>query len=88
MSRLLDQQLERIKEAIFAGRRIEAIKLHREATGLGLKESKDAVEELEALLRQTEGHRFIAKPAAAGCFSIVCATLGISGGAIAAWLFG
>jgi ribosomal protein L7/L12 len=30
-----------------AGNKIEAIKLYREHTGLGLKESKDAVEALE-----------------------------------------
>ena len=35
---------------IFRGRKIEAIKLHREHTGLGLKEAKDAVEALEATL--------------------------------------
>ena len=31
-----------------AGKKIEAIKVYREATGLGLKEAKDAVEALEA----------------------------------------
>jgi ribosomal protein L7/L12 len=36
-----------IEEAVRAGRKLEAIKLYREMTGLGLKESKDAVEELE-----------------------------------------
>ncbi len=40
------QQLQDIKQSIFAGRKIEAIKLYREETGLGLKESKDAVEQL------------------------------------------
>jgi hypothetical protein len=33
------------------GRKIEAIKLYREATGLGLKEAKDAVEDMERSLR-------------------------------------
>jgi ribosomal protein L7/L12 len=31
-----------------AGRKIEAIKVYREATGVGLKEAKDAVEAMEA----------------------------------------
>ena len=35
-------------DALNAGNKIEAIKLVREATGLGLKEAKDAVERLEA----------------------------------------
>lgn len=35
-----------VLDALRAGNLIAAIKLHREHTGLGLKESKDAVEEL------------------------------------------
>jgi ribosomal protein L7/L12 len=35
-----------IGEALRAGNKIEAIKLYREHTGLGLKEAKDAVEEM------------------------------------------
>jgi ribosomal protein L7/L12 len=35
-------------ELLKAGRKIDAIKLHRERTGLGLKEAKDAVEALAA----------------------------------------
>ena len=34
-----------IRAQMRAGRKINAIKLYREATGLGLKESKDAVEQ-------------------------------------------
>ena len=36
-----------IESAIAAGRKIEAIKLMRDATGMGLKESKEAVEAME-----------------------------------------
>lgn len=39
-----------VDAAIRAGRLIEAIKLHREATGMGLKESKEAVEARRAEL--------------------------------------
>lgn len=39
-----------IRRALQAGRKIEAIKLVREQTGLGLKEAKDAVEAIEAAL--------------------------------------
>jgi len=35
---------ERIQAALDSGNKIEAIKLYREMTGLGLKEAKDAVE--------------------------------------------
>lgn len=40
-----------IAEAIRAGRKIEAIKLYRQAHGLGLKEAKDAVDAHEAAYR-------------------------------------
>ena len=38
-------------EMIKRGNLIEAIKLYREQTGLGLKEAKDAVDELQRRLR-------------------------------------
>jgi len=46
---LTPEQLERIREAALAGNKIQAIKLYREATNLGLAESKQAVEDLEAI---------------------------------------
>lgn len=68
-----NQQIESIKQAIFAGQKIEAIKLYREATGLGLKESKEAVEKLESELRATQGERFAKRGTSAGCFPVVVA---------------
>jgi ribosomal protein L7/L12 len=49
---LTDQTRDEINEAIFAGHKIEAIKLYREATGQGLKESKDFIEQLTETLRE------------------------------------
>ena len=40
-----------VVQALNSGRKIEAIKLHRERTGLGLAEAKDAVEEFERRYR-------------------------------------
>ena len=40
-----------VMEALRAGNKIGAIKLYREATGLGLKESLDAIEAFERKLR-------------------------------------
>ena len=37
---------DRVKALVAEGKKIQAIKLYREETGLGLKEAKDAVEEL------------------------------------------
>jgi len=51
--------LNEIRKAIFAGRKIEAIKLYREFSGLGLKEAKDAVEEIERKLRRESPGRFV-----------------------------
>ncbi len=63
----------KIKEALFTGQKILAIKLYREQTGVGLAEAKDAVEKLEADLRGSSPERFSAKPAGAGCMSLLLA---------------
>ena len=71
MNQLTEQQQQAITTEIFGGRKIEAIKLYREATGLGLKEAKDAVDGMEKDLRQREPNKF-AKPAGkSGCISVV-----------------
>lgn len=49
-----DDPLSAIKTATLSGRKIEAIKLYREAFGVGLAEAKSAVEHLETSLR-TQG---------------------------------
>ena len=52
----IDLQLGRDLEALLsAGRKIEAIKLVRERTGWGLKEAKEAVENLEGLMKRLNG---------------------------------
>lgn len=43
-----DVNLDEIAELLLQNKKIEAIKLYREQTGLGLKEAKDAVEAIEA----------------------------------------
>lgn len=54
---------DRVREAVTSGRKIEAIKLLREETGMGLKEAKHAVEELERSLGLP--------PAKTGCSGLV-----------------
>jgi ribosomal protein L7/L12 len=73
MSRpLSDEEVERIRTAIFAGRKIEAIKLYREAVGVGLKDAKDYIEALEVELRAKAPEQFSA-PAKRGCaIGIIC----------------
>lgn len=51
---LVDRSVqEQIRSLLLQGQKIEAIKIYREATGLGLKESKDAVEIVESELRSS-----------------------------------
>ena len=64
---LTDNQRQAIEAAIFAERKIQAIKLYREATGAGLAEAKDAVEKLETELRERHPEDFGPKPASTGC---------------------
>lgn len=69
--------------ALLAGNKIDAIKIVREATGLGLKESKDAVDAREKAL-VAQGHM---KPATAGCAGVLLFAIVLAGAAAgAAWL--
>jgi hypothetical protein len=67
------EKLDPIKEAIFSGQKITAIKLYREATGAGLADAKNDVEKIEAELRGTAPEEFKLKAAAAGkgCLNVV-----------------
>ena len=65
---LSDEAMTSLTDALLDGRKIEAIKLYREATGLGLKESKDEIEALEASLRAQFPDKFKTVPKGKGCF--------------------
>jgi len=56
-----------IADHVYAGRMINAIKLYREHTGQGLKESKDFIEALEKELRAKDPGKFTAPVAGKGC---------------------
>jgi hypothetical protein len=64
---LSPEQLDQIHNDLFAGRKINAIKLYREATNVGLKEAKDAVEAMADELYQRSPERFTRDPKAKGC---------------------
>jgi hypothetical protein len=72
-----EENLQQIRAALFAGRKIEAIKLHREATGMGLKQSKDFVDALDQQLRKTNPGDFSTAPAGKGCAGVVILGLGL-----------
>lgn len=67
---LSDAEMVAIREAIYAGRKIEAIKLYRQGSGQGLKEAKDFVEALEIELRCSSPERFAAPVGGGGCFGM------------------
>lgn len=62
-----------VADLLFAGRKIDAIKLYREQVkpGAGLKESKEAVEQLEAGLCAQHPEKFIAPAQKSGCTALL-----------------
>lgn len=53
-----EDRLTAISEALFSGRKIEAIKIYRRCAGVDLYEAKRAVEAIEADLRTTSPEKF------------------------------
>ena len=65
--------LSSVAGLLFAGRKIDAIKLYREQVkpGAGLAESKEAVEKLEAGLRVQHPEKFTAPAKKPGCTAVL-----------------
>ena len=76
-SELTDDVRQQILNALVAGRKIEAIKLYRAATGKGLKEAKDFID----LLAKEMGERGpeLLKNDRSGCMSNAVIVLMIGG---------
>lgn len=68
---LTPEQRQNFADALYAGRKIEAIKQLRQLSGLGLKESKDIIDHLEAELRAEHPERFTAPKKSGGCLALV-----------------
>lgn len=85
---LTDAHLKAITDALRAGNKIAAIKLHREATGMGLKESKEEVEAIEAGLRGKFPDQFPAKAQGKGCLALVAVLLLVGLAVSGRWLVG
>ncbi|MDQ8186968.1 ribosomal protein L7/L12 [Pelagicoccus sp. SDUM812002] len=67
--KLSDEQMNRLSEALEKGRKIDAIKAYRDATGIGLKDAKVAVEKLHADLHEQYPDRYPAPSTSVGCGS-------------------
>jgi hypothetical protein len=63
---LSDDDVERIMAAVFAGRKIEAIKIYRQATKATLKDALEFINALESRLRQESPEKF-SDPPKSGC---------------------
>ena len=70
---LNDQQKEEILKYLVEGRKIPAIKAYREATGMGLKEAKDVIDEWERKLRAEHPDKM--PQANSGCGAVIAAML-------------
>ncbi len=81
------QQIEEITGALAAGRKIEAIKIYREATGKGLKEAKDFIDALIPRLKEEDPQTYAKLSAGegSGCASVVLFCVGLAVGA-GAWI--
>lgn len=75
-------RMNEVTEHLFAGRKIQAIKVYREWKGTGLAEAKTEVEAIEARLRSEIPERFTASPGK-GCAGVLL--LGAVGSVV--WYF-
>lgn len=64
--RSFNDQSGALHELLFNGEKIKAIKLHREATGLSLREAKEQIDAMETALRQSHSGKFKAS-GGSGC---------------------
>ncbi len=76
-SELTDDIRQQILNAIIAGRKIEAIKLYRAATGKGLKEAKDFIDLLVEEMAERDPE--LLKNDRSGCMSNAVIVLMIGG---------
>jgi hypothetical protein len=74
---LTKEQIAAIAGALARGRQIEAIKLYREATGVGLKEAKDFVDALipRLLAEDPQKYATLARTGGRGCAKVVLIAL-------------
>ena len=62
---------QQVYDALFAGNKNEAIRLWRQLSGSGLKESKGFIDALELDLRAESPERFTAAPQRFGCAGVL-----------------
>lgn len=79
------EMIEEVTRALANGQKIEAIKIYKEATGKGLKEAKDFVEQLIPALMEKDPERFAKLGrSAAGCSSAAVLLVAVLTGVVMA----
>ncbi len=73
-SELTDDVRQQILNALIAGRKIEAIKLYREATGKGLKDAKDFIDRLVEELAERDPE--LLENERIGCLPVIALMIG------------
>ena len=80
------EEKNQVADAIFAQRKMEAIKLYRDASGQGLKEAKEFIESLTAELQEKSPEKFTSGSASSsGCGSSAVLLVSVAG-AIGYWM--
>jgi len=72
---LSSEQIEEISQALIQKNKIAAIKIYRDATGQGLKESKDFIEALIPKLMEQDPQKFADLNKASGCAGMILLAL-------------
>ena len=81
MPDLDDKALSEIKAALYNGRKIEAVKVYRDAVpGTDLVDAKKAVEDLQAKLRQQQPEHFASAAKEKGCLGLILFVAGLVSG--------
>ena len=80
---LSPEQQQEIVRLLQSGKKIAAIKVHREATGDGLMEAKEKVEEIEKTLPSKQSSNNPDVQVKGGCFGVLLVALSILMGSFA-----
>ena len=65
------EQWREIQAHLFAGRKIQAIKIYRDASGSGLAEAKEAMEAYAQRLHEESPESFVRPPGKGGCAGVI-----------------
>jgi ribosomal protein L7/L12 len=77
-----EETIQAVGEALMLGKKIEAIKIYREATGVDLKEAKEFIEKLGDKLAAENPEKFAKAESGSGCAGVIFLALTLGGGLV------